>query len=196
MTTMRRFPNNVKPCADCGQPFPLPDGMTRRAWLSREACATCEPARLRERIKANVEIDVNGCWLWKGSCAKEGYGQISVHDQPRAAHVVSYEVFIGPVPEGKEVCYTCDNRPCCNPEHFFAGTRADNVSDMWAKGRASKPPRITGERHPLATLSDDQVVELRKLRASGIPQRSVAKQFGVSQSTVWRLEHGISRSGS
>ncbi len=191
-----RFPDNVKRCADCGQPFPLPGGMTRRAWLAREACPACEPARLRERIKANIEVDSNGCWLWKGSCAKEGYGQISVHNQPRALHVVSYEVFIGPVPEGHEVCHKCDVRRCGHPEHFFAGTRAANVRDMWSKDRASRPPRITGERHALATLTDGQVAEIRKLRSSDIPQRVIAKQFGVSQSTVWRIAHGKTRTGT
>lgn len=186
---MRRFPDNVKPCADCGAPFPLADGMTRRAWLHQEACPACEPARVRERIKGNVTIDANGCWLWNGSCAKAGYGQISVHNTPRAVHVVSYEAFIGAVPEGKEVCHTCDVKPCCNPEHFFAGTQKENVADMWTKGRGAKPPRVVGERNHKATLNNAQVEELRKLRATGLSQRKVAKRFGVSPSTVWRLFH-------
>jgi predicted DNA-binding protein (UPF0251 family) len=189
----RLFPNNVKPCADCGQLFPLPAGMSRRRWLFQAACLSCEPRRLQERIRAGCVVDSNGCWIWQGSLRTAGYGQINVHDRPEGAHVVSFEAFKGPVPEGKEVCHTCDVRPCCNPEHLFAGTHKENVADMWAKGRGVKPPRVTGKRHHKATLTDSEVAELCKLRASGLSQREVAKRFGVSQSTVWRLFHGETR---
>jgi len=193
---LRRFPDNVMPCGDCWRAFSLPEGMSRRAWLHLGVCVECESERLRTRILENVEVDVHGCWLWKGNCGKEGYGQFSVRGVPRAVHVVSYRVFVGPVPEGKEICHDCDVRPCCNPEHFFAGTRAENVADMWAKGRGVKPPRIAGEQHAKATLSDEQVAEIRRLRTVGVPQRTVALRFGVSQSTVWRFAHGLTRTDS
>ena len=185
-----RFPDNVKPCEDCGAPFPLPPGMTRRRWLFQAACLACEPARVRERIKAGVDVDANGCWLWRGSTAKMGYGQLSLHDTKRSVHVLAYEVFIGPVPEGLEVCHKCDVKRCCNPDHFFAGTHAENVKDMWAKGRGSPPPTLEGEAHPLAHVSDERVREAIRLRKSGMHQRDVAKLFGVGQGTIWRWVHG------
>jgi hypothetical protein len=36
------------------------------------------------------------------------------------------------------VCHSCDNSFCCNPQHLFMGTFADNAQDMSRKGRQWK----------------------------------------------------------
>ena len=36
---------------------------------------------------------------------------------------------------GQEVCHTCDNPPCANPNHLFAATRSENIRDCVRKGR-------------------------------------------------------------
>jgi hypothetical protein len=78
------------------------------------------------------------CWLWNGRARHwAGYGMFHVgNDRAEQAHRVAYALAIGPIPSGLGVLHRCDNPPCCNPSHLFLGTQADNLKDMWAKGRA------------------------------------------------------------
>ena len=77
----------------------------------------------------------SGCWLWLSACTSQGYGTLSTGMKWRLAHRLSYEVFVGPIPEGLVVRHSCDNPPCVNPEHLLIGTNKDNMQDAVARGR-------------------------------------------------------------
>jgi len=81
----------------------------------------------------------NGCLEWQGARLASGYGLIGRgrRDEGMAyVHRLAWELAHGPIPDGMFVCHHCDNPPCCNVEHLFLGTHADNMADMVTKGRA------------------------------------------------------------
>jgi hypothetical protein len=143
-----------------------------------------------ERIKAAICVNEStGCWEWMKFREHNGYGRMRVNNKTQLCHRMSYEAFVGPIPDGLFVCHRCDNPPCCNPEHLFVGTNSDNQRDCVSKGRWTHPVDLRGTRHPLSKLNDDKVREIRRLCKNGISQSEVGRMFGVTQGAVWLIIH-------
>lgn len=79
--------------------------------------------------------DEDECWEYEGCTNRAGYGRITIGSGPVLTHRFSYELFVGPIPDGIHVLHHRDNPPCVNPSHLWLGTHADNMADMAAKGR-------------------------------------------------------------
>lgn len=141
-----------------------------------------------ERLLART-VDQHGCWAWQGY-AKNGYPVLSLRNRHVYGHRFALTLATGVDPVGKDACHRCDVRRCWRFDHLFAGTRAENVADAVAKGRASRPPHVSGETCGKTTLHEAQLTAIRDAEGS---QREVARAFGVAQSTVWRIRHGLER---
>lgn len=148
------------------------------------------PIAPADRLEKFLE-KTDTCWIFHGQRDKKGYGRIivgSAADGTRKlmlAHQLAYILAYGPLPEDKPfVLHSCDNPPCCNPEHLRAGTIAENNAEMAAKKRAAR-----GEKHHWAKLTEQQVSEIR---VSPLPRWHLAEDYGVSEKTIWRIRNGRS----
>lgn len=145
----------------------------------------------KERFWSHVNRgDSDSCWEWQAGKTPRGYGRTSVKGhRSLQAHRVAWEVTYGKVPNGLEVCHKCDNPPCCNPNHLFVGTHAENMRDAVNKRRF---PRRPGSRSGRAKLNDEIVNDIRQRYVKGnISQRALAREYGVTQRLIWNILHKI-----
>lgn len=84
-----------------------------------------------ERFNQKYIIDLEtGCWNWQDSLDKYGYGQFSVNAKMVKAHRFAYQYYVGSLIDKLELCHTCQNRKCCNPDHLRQDTKSSNMIDM------------------------------------------------------------------
>ena len=132
----------------------------------------------RARFWSKVDVGHRtACWLWNRYCKPEGYGQFVLRKGKfTTSSRVAFALAKGPVEPGMYICHTCDNPPCRNPAHLFAGGALDNNLDCIQKGRAN---RAQGERNAFHKLTEDAV---RAIRATPIvygTRARLAREYGV-----------------
>lgn len=108
-----------------------------------------------------------------------------------AVHRSSYELKVGPIPNGLMVLHDCDVPACFNPEHLYVGTHTDNAVDMVRRGRAN---RAKGTRHASCKLTLEEVCRIRELHRN--PERkygemsAFARELGISKGNISNIATG------
>lgn len=179
------------------------------------------PRQYTPRIPIKIRLLTKGvrdgeCLLWPGSVDRGGYGLINYERRTQKVHIVSYRVFVGPIPKGLQVQHSCNIRRCYEPTHLSVGTGKQNIEYAVSLGRMASgarngkhtkpertpkgdrhwtrlyPERLIGEKNPRAVLTPAIVREVRARRANGESARSLATGYGVGLSTVKRVLRGES----
>jgi hypothetical protein len=130
------------------------------------------------------------CILHVGSTNEDGYGRQTCKGKQEYAHRVAYAQAHGLTMEQiKDVIvrHLCDTPACRNPEHLIGGTQADNIRDKVLRGRQNRPK---GEANSLAKLTEAQVIEIKRRISNGQYLSIIAKQFGVTASTISYIKRG------
>lgn len=100
--------------------------------------------QLERRIYAKISrCTDSGCWIWTG--AKSGfhkpgiprYGSTYFMGKQIRVHRAMYALANGIDARfsGGDVCHSCDNPSCVNPNHLFLASHKDNMLDASEKGR-------------------------------------------------------------
>jgi len=142
--------------------------------------------RRRQSFWTRVDVRrVDECWPWLSNVDMYGYGKAYDPDRKATvrAHRQAWVEAEGEIPHGLCVCHRCDNRTCCNPNHLFLGTNEENSFDRHEKQRDAR-----GEGHGMARLTEPQVLEIRRLYASGRwTLEKLGQRFGVDTSNIWLI---------
>lgn len=143
-----------------------------------------------EAFKRRIRKAANGCWLWIGPKDRRGYGRFrtKIHGVClHKAHRWSWAYHNDrPIPDGMGVMHSCDNPACVNPEHLSIGTQAENIADMYRRGRANN---LRGLKHGRARIKESDV---QAIRQSHRTQMALAGTYGISQTQVGRIIRGES----
>lgn len=131
---------------------------------------------MKEKLLTNIEVKESGCWEWQLSRMHYGYGSFWWKIRNYGAHRISAHIYLGlDLSSSSYVCHSCDNPPCCNPEHLFIGDARLNSLDMVRKGRGRN------------ALGESEVLEIVKKYKAGKSQLSLAREYKVSRKTIYNI---------
>jgi len=132
-------------------------------------------------LKYSSPEAITGCILWFGPTSR-GYPRISLKNKEYRVSRYLYEKTHGNCINDLNVCHTCDNPLCVNPDHFFIGTHADNQQDKFDKNRQAK-----GATHGCSKLNNEQAM---MAKFTTIKPTVLAKEFNCSATIIRQIRQG------
>ena len=125
---------------------------------------------LEERFLQHTPERGDGCWLWAGAVMSTGYGKLTWQYQQMLAHRASYELHVGPIPDGMQIDHLCEVRLCVNPKHLEPVMQYENLRRAADRRVVCRNGHLRSEhRHILPSgvarcRLCDQALEARRIR--------------------------------
>lgn len=117
----------------------FPDENAKCRFVKRHPLSDADIARFWSKVSIG---EADECWPYMAGRNPRGYGIF--HVGPRGAqdvmlaNRVAYQIGNHRHLGSKNALHHCDNPPCCNPRHLYAGTHKDNAQDAVRRGRHSR----------------------------------------------------------
>lgn len=114
-----------------------------------------------------------GCLLWTGPVDRDGYGRVPYPAEHRLAHRIAYLLSFGRIGDGLVIDHRCRQRGCVNVRHLEMVSPAENT----VRGSETR-------------VGEAQAQEIRRLKAAGVSQKTIAAIVGVSTGHVSNVVTG------
>lgn len=131
----------------------------------------------------NCTLLDNGCLVWKGQCDKDGYGKLWYKGSQKRLHRIVYGLCKKWLTSNILLRHSCDNPPCCNPDHLLEGSHQDNKNDSVERKRHS-----IGEMQGTSVLTESEVLEIRRKYIPWLYSLPMlAEEYNVTFSTIYAI---------
>ena len=144
------------------------------------------------RVSEVLFHEDSACWEWLPKLDKGGYGRFAMEGD-HYAHRAAYLLFVGDIPEDKEIDHRCRRRHCVNPLHLEAVPHKINQARM----AEAKSGCVNG--HPFSEVNGRRVCKVcRYQRIKEWRERNPekARQIGTDSKRQWRQKQPKSDNAS
>src|ERR1043166_7978060 len=91
-----------------------------------------------EKVFLQVIRNENGCLIWQGNTAPNGYGLMRLCGKYMGAHRIAYMCTRGDIPEDLEIDHLCCVKNCVNPFHMELVTPSENLARVFKRRNLCK----------------------------------------------------------
>ena len=155
---------------------------------------TCQDKHKHDRVSERfwskvIKGSKEECWPW--ICGRNsGYGAFWYKGNNVPASRMAFILAFGEIDATLNVCHSCDNPPCCNPNHLFLGTDYDNVQDKIKKGRLRV---LRGQEMWASKLTEEDVQAIRqRYQPWKVTATQLSMEYGVSPFCIRNIIAGHS----
>lgn len=121
--------------------------MARASCAPRSGVLAVGPDTLAHMDRFWTKVRPTGfCWEWTAYIDPAGYGRFRLRTHSAYAHRVSYELLVGPIPDGLTLDHLCRNTRCVNPDHLEPVTQGENSRRARRFASRSAAPRTHCKR--------------------------------------------------
>lgn len=131
--------------------------------------------------------ETDDCIPWPFAKRKKGHGTVYIKGRLHvAARVVCERVHGAPPAPEYQAAHNCGkgHEGCINPRHLRWATGSENEADKLIHGTHNR-----GERHNMAKLTEDQVLDIRRRAGRGETQSALSREYGVRVGTIHFIVH-------